>query len=126
ALAEIGDAVMLGSVGQADADRVDAVSGAQIGAQLHIGGRPAEIAPALVAVDDLGADGEGAGKEPGGGVRVSRLERLADPARGDAGAVEQHRADRLGDNAVLSADIAQDVNIAAAALAEGEIVAGDD
>ena len=55
----------------ADAHRVDAVLEAAGRIELEIGGGKAELAPALVAVDDL------AGGEPGRAQQLGRLHHLA-------------------------------------------------
>ncbi len=64
-------------------------------------------------------------------MRVARADvagdqRVADPAGGNALAVEQDLRHRLGGDAVLGADGLEQGGIAGAALAEAEIVAGDD
>ena len=41
-------------------------------------------------------------------------------------AVEHHRRDRLGDDVIVRAELAQHLGIAAAAAAECEVLAGDD
>ena len=114
------------SVRQAAGDRVNAVMRAQIIAHVDVCGREAEQAAVLVAMFDRAAHGEGAGKQARGGVAVALAQRVADAARRDdlLGIVD--RGDHFGEEAVGARMVGQRHDIAAAALAEDEVAAGDD
>ena len=75
---------------------------------------------------DHALDRERAGQQARRGRAIAGLERLADAARGDRLAVLVDRRDRVDREAVGLAEQLQHLDIAAAALAEGEILAGDD
>ncbi len=59
---------------------VDAITGAKIGFDIEIGRRIADFAPALVAMLDDAANGEGAGQQFGRGFAIALPQRFADPA----------------------------------------------
>ena len=58
--------------------------------------------------------------------RIGGLQRVADAAGGNRAAAVGDRGDDLGSKAVSVAQLCHQRHIAAAALAEGEIIAGDD
>jgi hypothetical protein len=72
------------------------------------------------------ADGEGAGQQAGGGGGVAVAQGVADTAGGDDALRILHRSDGAGFHADLGAQRGEGGDIALAALAEGEVGAGDD
>jgi hypothetical protein len=68
---------------------------------------------------------ERAGHQPRRGLALAGLERVANAARRDRGGALGDRPDGAGFDAVLRSFLGQDRDVAAAALAEGEVLARD-
>ena len=114
----------IASIRQPAAHRIDSEARAQIGAERDVGGGIAQRAASFVAMFDDAFDRERPGQQARGGLAIARFERLADPGGGDRLALLGDRRDRVDRQAVGLAEQLQHLDIAAAALAEGEILAG--
>src|SRR5260370_20612556 len=124
--AEIGDAVVP-AVAAADggAHRIDAAGGAQVIGELDMGGRDADRAAAPIALLDPAIDLPGAGEERRRIARPAFDEKMADARRRVNFAIALHRLDDGDAEAESLAHPAQQRRIAAAAVAEDEVVTDD-
>ena len=124
--AEVCGALQHTAVGELSGDRIDAVARAEILPHVEVRGRKAEQAAVLVAMLHPSAHGEGAGEQPRRGGAVARLQRFADAARRNdfLGVIDGR--DHFGEKAEAARMVGERHDIAAAALAEDEVGAGDD
>ena len=105
---------------------IDAVFRAEVSLDREIGGRIADGPPALVAMLDHAANGERAGHQARGHLRIACLQCLADAAGRNEFAAIPDRTHRARLDPMLRPDLAQQLDIAAARLAEGEILTRHD
>ncbi len=124
--ADIGRTLQLLPGGEhAAGDGIDTVFGAQIVLNGQICGRIADLAPALVAMLHHAANGEGAGQQPCGFLRVAIAQGVAHAAGRYRCALVHHRRHRPRGHADFLAQADELGEIAAARLAEGEVLSSD-
>src|SRR5581483_5987077 len=130
---DIGDAVDGAAVERvvrpvaADPHGIDPEGGAQVFAEPDIGGGEAEQAAAPVADRDAAVDLPGAAELGGGLARPALAQQFADMGRGiDRRVGAAHRIDDADAEAVHRPRLLQHRGGAAAAVAEGAVVADDD
>ena len=125
--AEIGDAVEDAPVGEPAAHRIDAVARAQIVAERDVGGRIAELAAALVAMLDHALDRERPGQQARRGLAIAGAAApRGSGSRRPARSPSSTGADRSTESRWPGRASSSSVDVAAAALAEGEVLAGHD
>ena len=123
--AEAGDAVMPGAV-DLHADGIDAVAQAAVARQVHVGGGIAELAAALLAMDDDAAHEPGPAEQRGGARDVATPERLAHQRRGDRLLPDGEGRHHDHGHALGRAMGLQHFGRTRPALAEMEVVAADE
>ncbi len=114
--AEVGGALQLRPVVEPRAHRIDAVARAQVGAELEVGGRIADRAPALVAVLATTPRPRTGGSAGGSRCRSRRPSSASRMRLEETGAAVQHRRRPPRGDAVRARRSRSTVDIAAAPL----------
>ena len=110
-------------VASAREDGVNAVGREDLCARVEVGGGEAELAPDLIAGNDGAGEGVGAAEHLTGGVEAAGADGFADARAADGLAVERDGGEAVNREIKFSAEAAKELDVAAAAMAEGELCA---
>ncbi len=112
-----------GTIADADAHREDPMDRAHPLTEMDVGGRITKGAAQLLAMLDMAVDHEGTAEEPRGVAEAAFGEQGTHLGRRDTLTVDQHRRNGMRGEAEFRAHRLQEGEVAAAPMAEAEILA---